>query len=290
MAAAFWATFGPLARLLYDRGFTPLELASVRTWIALAGAGALALATRASLRIAWRDVPFFMFYGVIAFGAFEVALLLCIERVSVPVAISLLYTSPVFVLGLARIAFGESIPSSRRIALPLSIGGVILVTGAAGALFTAQSTIPAAGLGFGLAAGFLYALFTVLGRVAIARTSPATSLFWCFLFAAIALAFIADPIRPVLRQPDALPLLLALGLVTTLLPYSLYLRALRLLSAGTASLLACTEPIFAAAFAAALLDERVSPLQGLGMACIVGAALLVARPPRRPQPIRLPQG
>jgi drug/metabolite transporter (DMT)-like permease len=287
VAAALWATFGPLARLLYAQGFTPLELASIRTWIALAGATAFALITQVSLRIPIRAVPFFIIYGVISFGAFEAVLLLCLERVSVPVAISLLYTSPVFVLGLARVLLGERVPASRRVAVPISLVGVVLVTGAAGALFMGQATIPFAGLAFGLTSGFLYALFTVLGRIAIGHAPPVTSLFWCFLFAAIALALIVEPVRPVLRQPAALPQLLALGLVTTLLPYMLFLRALRLMSAGAASLLACTEPLFAAAFAAVLLGERVSLLQGAGMMCIVGAALIVARPVARPRPVRL---
>jgi drug/metabolite transporter (DMT)-like permease len=296
-----WATFGPLARLLYQRGYTAIELASVRTWIALLGAGLAALLFRrveapvernattapptttaagARLRIRMRDVPFFAAYGIIVFAGFEVLLLASLERVSVPVAVSLLYTSPLFVLILARIIFHEPVSRAKLLALPLSLTGVLLVSGAAGILISGQATISVPGIALGLAAGFGYALYTLFGRAAVARADPITSVFWTFLFAALVLALFADPVTPVLRDPGALPLLVALGLVPTLFAYILYLRALRTITAGTASMLACSEPLFAAVFAFVLLDERLDFRQGTGMALIVLAAIVISRTER----------
>lgn len=281
-AAACWATFGPLARRLYDFDFRPLELASIRTWIALVGALLLARATGTSLRIERDDVVFFVLYGVLGFAAFEWLLLEAFRVVPVAIAVSLLYTAPVFVVLIARVIWQERITRGKQLALVFSLAGVVLVTGAAGALARGQTALPPAGVVFGLAAGFGYALYTVFGRSAVRRTTPVATLFWSFLFAGLVLALVAEPVRPTLRAPAALPWLLALGLLTTLLPYALFLRALRTVPAGTASLLACTEPVFATVLAAIFLGERLAMPQIAGMTLIVGAAaLLVSGGPAR---------
>lgn len=279
-AAALWATFGPIARILYDRGYSPLELASVRTWLGVAGALLAALALRAPLRIARRDIPFFAAYGIVGFAAFETLLLASFRRVTVPVAISLLYTAPVFVLVLSHHLFGERITAAKKLALPLSMVGVLLVSGAAGAVLGSRTEVPVAGLLLGLGAGFGYALYTLFGRASADRAHPVVTVFWSFLFAAIGLTVLAEPVGPLTRDAGALPWLLALGVVPTLLPYLFYLRALRTVQPGTAAMLACVEPLVATLLAALVLRESPSIIQACGMGFIVGAAVLLVRPGR----------
>jgi len=276
-AAALWATFGPIARLLYARGYSAIELASVRTWIGVAGAALTALVLKVPLRVRPRDLPFFAAYGVIGFAAFEVLLLAALRYVTVPVAISLLYTAPAWVLLLSRFVFGEPITKTKRAALPLSLAGVILVSGALASRAVLAVSISTTGLVLGLAAGFGYGLYTLFGRVAVRKAHPVASVFWSFLFAALALTVLTEPVGPLLRSVRALPLLLALGVMPTLVPYLLYLKALRTVQPGTAAMLACTEPLFAAILAALVLGEGLTVLQAAGMALIVGAAALLAR-------------
>lgn len=280
-AASLWATFGPIARLLYDRGFSPFELASVRTWVGLAAAGIVAIISRTPLRIPRRDIAFFAAYGIVGFAAFETLLLASFRHVTIPVAISLLYTAPAFVLVLSHFLFAERITAGKKVALPLSLAGVLLVSGAAGALVETGTSIPLPGLLFGLGAGFGYALYTLFGRASVSRTHPLTAVFWSFLFAAIALTFLAGPVGPLVRDAGALPWFIALGIVPTLLPYLLYLRALRSVQPGTAAMLACIEPLVAAILAALVLGERLTAMQTLGMAAIVGAAVILVAPTGR---------
>jgi drug/metabolite transporter (DMT)-like permease len=138
-------------------------------------------------------------------------------------------------------------------------------------------------LWLGLGAGAGYALYTLFGRAAVARAGPLASVFWSFLFAALALAVVQEPVGPLLRDMASVPLLIALGIVPTLLPYVLFLRALRSLPASTASMLACSEPLFAAVLAWIVLGDRMTGMQAIGMAFIVVASALLAvkrRPPR----------
>lgn len=280
IAAALWATFGPLARVLYDRGYSPVELASVRTWLGVVGALAVAAVLRAPLRIRRGDIAFFAAYGIVGFAAFETLLLASFRHVTVPVAISLLYTAPVFVLLLSHYLWAERVTSAKKLALPLSIVGVLLVSGAAGSLIGGGTAIPREGLLLGLGAGFGYALYTIFGRASVPRAHPVAAVFWSFLFAAIALTFLAPPLEPLTRDAGALPWLLALGIVPTLLPYLFYLQALRTVQPGTAAMLACVEPLVAALLAALFLGERLSGIQATGMSLIVGAAIVLVAPTR----------
>ena len=61
-----------------------------------------------------------------------------------------------------------------------------------------------------------------------------------------------------------------LGLVSTALAYALFVRGLRGIPASTAGTLSLAEPLVAAALAALLLGERLTPV------AIVGASLLLA--------------
>ena len=276
-AAALWATFGLFAKALYARGFTPIELASIRAWIGWLGVAAIAARRPARLRIAPRDLPLFLLYGVIGFAIFEYLYFLAMERTTVAIAVALLYTAPAFVALLSRVLWREAVTGAKLAALGAVLCGVMLVTGAIRSLAAGDARISPAAALIGLGAGFAYALYTIFSKIALRRYDALGALFWSFGFAALFLAVLAPPLAPALRTPAAIPLLLGLGLVPTLLAYFLYLIGLRRLQPTTASMLACAEPVIATLLAGALLGERISAEQVLGMALIVGAAASLAR-------------
>jgi drug/metabolite transporter (DMT)-like permease len=274
-AAALWATFGLFARSLYADGHSALEVASVRTWIGLLAVTIPALGRIGDLRIRRRDIPFFIAYGVVGFALFEVLLLGAFARMPVAVAVALLYTAPAFVVIYSRVLWQETIAGRRKAALVLALLGVFLVTGAAGDVLRGDlSRIDAVGVALGIGAAMGYAAYSIFGKIAIERTTSRAALFWSFLFAAIPLAFLAEPIGPIVRSPSSLPAFIGVGILPTSLAYVLYLRGLRTLRPSTASVLACAEPVFAAIFAMILLGETVSPLQVIGIAAVVSGAVL----------------
>jgi drug/metabolite transporter, DME family len=271
-----------------------MELASVRATVGFAGF-ALFLAPRllrslrpgahraerasgpTHARIDFRALSFLAAYGVFGYALFTVVFFASLERASVSIAVALLYTAPAFVMLMSAILWRERVGALRVLALGLVLSGVVLVTGAAGALLRGAASMPPAALALGVGAGFTYAVYTMFSKVATHRYGPAASLFWSFAFASLALGLMAPPHVPFLRAPEHAIALVALGLVPTLVPYALYLRGLRELRASTAAMLASVEPVIAALLAAALLHERLDALQGLGMAMVVTAAVLLAR-------------
>lgn len=283
-AAALWATFGIFAKYLYARGYAPLELASVRASVGVLGAALVALVHPRRLRLDRRGVLFFICYGVLGFALFETLFFAALARTTVAIAAALLYTAPAFVLLASRLLWHERIPPWKLVALGMVLAGVLLVTGALDALRTGSAHLTAAALGLGLAAGAGYALYTLFSKVASRRYEPAVSVFWSFLFAALALALLAPPLEPLLRNRADLPVLLALGVVPTLIPYALYLAALRHLRASTAAMLASLEPVIAALLAASLLGEALDAPRVIGIGLIVSAAIVIARDASRADP------
>lgn len=283
-AASLWATFGLFAKSLYASGFTPIELASVRTWVGFAGIALVALRHPKRLRLGARDLVFFAAYGVVGFALFEWLYFETVERTTIAVAAALLYTAPAFVVLLSRLLWREALGWKRLLSLVLVLVGVVLVTGALGAIVTGTVEVGAAAILLGLCAGSTYALYTIFSKLALQRTEPVPALFWSFGFAALALAVVAPPLEPLTRDPAALPRLLALGLVPTLLAYFLYLRALRELRASTASMLAAIEPAVATILAALFFAERIATTQMVGITIIVAAAATLARTTPRDDP------
>jgi drug/metabolite transporter (DMT)-like permease len=70
---------------------------------------------------------------------------------------------------------------------------------------------------------------------------------------------------------------LALGLFSTLVPFTLFYSGLRWLPAAEAGVIATTEPLIVIVAAAVFLHERLGPLQLLGALFVLGAALLASR-------------
>lgn len=281
-AASLWATFGLFAKQLYAAGYSPLELASVRAAVAFVGVALVALRTVAAAGVAAlvpdrRALLFFAAYGIVGFALFELIFLAALERTSISIGVALLYTAPAFVVILSAIIWREHIGAQRIAALIMVLLGVLLVTGTAGSLLRGTATLPLPALLLGLAAGFGYALYTLFSKVSTVRYGAGASLFFSFFFAMIALAIVAPPLGIFLRSREHMLLLIALGIVPTILPYALYLRALRMLRASTAAMLASIEPVVAALLAAVLLGERLDALQTIGMALVVAAAVIVAR-------------
>jgi DME family drug/metabolite transporter len=275
-AASLWATFGLFARKLYEAGFSPIELASVRAFVAFVIVLPLALVTRTRLRAPPRTAALLLIFGI-GFAVFELIYLMAIEAAPVSIAAALLYTAPVFVVGIAHITLREPVQARHLKALVGVLLGVFLVTGMARTLAVSGPSVTGRGVVLGLAAGFSYGVYTVLGKAAMHRTEPLPALVWSLGAAALLLMIFAPPIALFFRDASSVPWLIAIGVVPTLVPYILFLYALRYIRAGTASMVASIEPVVATVLAVLLLGEIMHIEQIAGVLLIVAAGAVNGR-------------
>ncbi|MDR7543424.1 MAG: EamA family transporter [Armatimonadota bacterium] len=279
------------ARRLFAAGLTPLDAAIWRAagaFILLCAFGLIA--DRPGLRIAVRDLPLLAAYSAVSVAGFMTIYFTAIDLTTVATAAVLLYTAPAWVVVLARVVFGEPITPMKTVAVALTFLGCVLVVGAAD---SAAVRLTRAGLLAGLGAGFTYALYSILGKTALRRLRPQTTVIYTLGLGALVLAVIARRLPPLPSQSLA-PLGYTI-IFPTALAYLLYIHGLRWVEAGRAAVVATLEPVVAVAAGALVLQEPFGPLQWIGAALVLAGVVLVqgerslsaaagSRPPESPPP------
>lgn len=165
------------------------------------------------------------------------------------------------------------------VALPVALGGVVLISGVLEA--GAYGHDPSAGAAFGLGAGTLYVGFLLLlrhGGSDLRR--PAGPLFDVTAAAAVTGAVLGAALgdaRFVPVWPQAGWLLL-LALSSQVVGWLLITTSLPRLPAATTSLLLMIQPIGSLALGAVIFSERPTALQLAGVLLVLGAVVFATRP------------
>lgn len=135
-----------------------------------------------------------------------------------------------------------------------------------------------AGVGFALLAGTGWAGYIIFSGHTGREWPGLTGLTVASLFGAVVLAppALAEG-GAGLWQPHLLGVGVAVGLLSSVLPYALELSALRRMPARTFGILMSLEPAAAALAALILLAEELTWVQWLAIACVVAASVGVTR-------------
>ena len=275
-AGIFWGSMGIFVRRLTELGFSPSQTVCLRlVGTALIFLLALLLFSPGSLKVKGRDLPFFALMGLGSIVFFTVCYFSAINMMSMAAAAILLYTSPVWVMLMALIFFREKMTGKKLLAMLLAFSGCTLISGLGGGI-----TLP--GLLVGLGAGIGYALYSILGTVALKKYEPLTVTAWTFIFAAAGSLFICKPLELIeavasAPRPGGLLLFcLAMSLVTAVIPFSAYTLGLKSTPAGKAAVLATVEPLAAALIGLAVFKERLGLGATAGIVLILAAIILLS--------------
>jgi len=123
----------------------------------------------------------------------------------------------------------------------------------------------------GISSAFLFSVRNILHKTYFNHYSgPHTMLYQALIASLMLCAFVDVPVVEV-NQSDWLLIIVA-GVVFTALPHALFASSLRSLSATTAGLISCLQPLYGGILAYLLLNERVSMLTLIGGALIISAA------------------
>jgi drug/metabolite transporter (DMT)-like permease len=282
-AAACWATQGVAYALILDGiqtdGLTVVTLRAVTAtlvlwvWLAVTDPGAL--------RIPRASLPAFTLLGTVAITIFYPALFYAYQWTSVSVATTLLYLSPTLVTVGAALFLGEPLTAGKLIALVTTFLGSALVVQAYQPENLRGS---AAGIALGLIAAATYGTYSVLGKKLLARHPMATVLAAYLLMGTLLLLGVKLLISPSTwpAPQEAITIGLYTGVMTTLLPITLYTYGLSRLPASEASILLTFEPVVAFVLAAVVLGESLHAGQWLGVIAVLGGVVLLTWPGRVP--------
>ncbi|MDP9467530.1 MAG: DMT family transporter [Chloroflexota bacterium] len=197
-------------------------------------------------------------------------------------------TQVVIVAFLAWLVLGERPPRRTLLALPVVLGGVVLISGVVGT--GAYGTNPGLGVILGLVVGMVYAAFLLVlrhGNADLRR--PAGPLFDATLIAAFASLVIGLPLGEVNLVPSwpAHGWLLILALSSQVVGWLIISVSLPRLPAALTSVILTLQPVASVMLAMVLLGEAPSGVQLVGAGTIL-VGLLLATLRFRGEPRRVP--
>jgi len=267
LAALFWGISGGIGGILVADGWDPfvvsfyrglIGLVLVLVWLAFQpGKSGL----HQSRFWFWSAVA-----GVGVAGNFSLYLVSVAEG-GVAVASTLMYCAPIFVF-LASFLLGlERLSLAKLIAIVLVLFGIALLT----QIHDIEgSSVTPLGVAAGLGAGLAYTGFIFGFKFAAPHGSAQASLSIAFAVVALVLFWPSDSAQ-ILAVEDVADwaLFAALGLLGGGLSFMVYIIGLRNTAPALASLVAMIEPVTASLFGFAILGERLTGPQLVGMGLIL---------------------
>ncbi len=233
----------------------------------------LTVVHRRALRVAPRDAPAFALFGVVSIALFYLSHIWAVDLVGVSLAVTLLYTSPVWVALGSWLLFGERLRAQQVIALGIALLGCLLV---AQAYDAERLRVNALGVVAGLTAGATYSGYTLFGRLVQHRYSPWTTVAWPVAIGAIVIGGVSASLGVLSAPPPGVwGWLFYLAVGPTVGAMALYLLSLHYLSGELASVVAMAEPVIAVLLSMILLSERLELPQVLGGLLLLPAVLLL---------------
>jgi drug/metabolite transporter (DMT)-like permease len=215
-------------------------------------------------------------------AALNLTVLLAISRISIALALLVFYTYPALVALVATAFFGERLDALRWIALGVSLVGLALVMIGAGEV----GDLDMVGVALALLAAICQVVYALSARHGFPSVPAPQAGGVTFSVAALTYLVISvltgqmGDLDTPLASPAALVPVLVAGTVGAGIPTMAWIVGIRILGAPRAAVISTLEPVIAVILAALLLSEVPTPLQVVGGACIVGAAIVVQRRPR----------
>jgi drug/metabolite transporter (DMT)-like permease len=226
------------------------------------------------LRVKKKDLPWLIGMGSISIGIFHMFWNKAVVMIGASLATVVQCNAPIFVTIMAWFLFGEKITLRKIIAVLLAAAGTILVSGITS---VGEWKIVPLGLLIALGSAITYGSLSLFGKKLSGDYNAWTIMFYIFSFGTATL-FIFQ-----LGTPDAwpsgsgiVPMFIGFVLISTIIGFALYTRALRHLPASVASITATTEIFFASILAYIFLQERMDLWQIIGSVLIIGGVVLVS--------------
>jgi drug/metabolite transporter (DMT)-like permease len=264
-----------LTKLVYEDGADLVGVLAVR--FTVAGLVLLALARLRGERLPGRrGLLALALLGGVGYVSQSLCYFSALERISAGLTALLLYAHPAMVVVLAAVLLGVR-------PRPVAVACVVVATVGTALTIGPVGAAEVGGVLLGLGAALAYALYIVLSsRVlvtgAAAGTGPLATSAVVMGAAGIVYDTAALATRPQLPQAATAWLaLLGVALVGTVVAVGAFFAALERLGPSDTSVVSTAEPVVSVAVAAAVLGERLGPVQVAGGVLVLVAVVVLAR-------------
>jgi inner membrane transporter RhtA len=270
-----------LAARLFTQ-IAPAAVTGLRLWTSaavMAVIGARPLGTALSglaRRRAWRDAAVVAAFGLIL-AVMNFSIYQSFARIPLGISVTVEFLGPL----------GVAVASSRRLLDVAWVGlagtGVALLARSGTSAATGHGSA-AAGFAFALLAGFSWAAYILLSRATGQRFPGSAGLTIAMLVAAVVITPVGIVAgRGTLLRPGILAFGLGIGLLSSIIPYSLEMEALRRIPPRVFGIWMSLEPAVAALVGLVLLGQSLAAREWLAIGFVMVACAGAARGAREPQ-------
>lgn len=269
LAAFFWGIIGIFVSNLYELGLSTIQIVTVRALVAtLILVPYVVFSKPKSFKISLSDSWYFVGTGIISFTLFNWFLFNTIQETSVSLAVVLLYTAPAFVTIISRVVFKELFTTQKVLAVITTFVGCSLVIGI---LPNLDTTISFKGLIMGLGSGLFYALYSIFGKIALAKYNSLIVTLYTFIFVSIAVTPFSRmwEIAPLFKSVELWLNIIGIGLLSTVIAFTLYTKALNSIEASRAAIIATMEPVIASIVGFIVFQEALNLWQYMGIVVVI---------------------
>ncbi len=270
-AVILWAVVNSVISSLFEAGVNPFELIVSSMVIATFG---LAVVNSFKTKPEAKAMSQQQFILGLLFAGLTGLVYLAIARLSIAIAILLLFTSPIMIVMWTALTTRRMPTRSVLLAMLLLIVGVVLVSKVAESNL---SEFNGFGILIGLSSAVLFAAYNLqserVGRSdepvgVMLKTFAIASLFW--------LAYqVTQGVTVTLLEPENVWKVIYVGIAGTLLPYSLFFWGIQRIQAERAVVIATLEPVIASALAWLWLGQTLTFLQLIGGILMVFAVTVL---------------
>lgn len=269
MAGMLWGTISIFINTLDKYGLNSMEMGVLRTSVCVILLFFIILFYKPSLfKIHLKDIWMFIGTGLLSLVFFNYCYFSTILNSSASVAVSLLYTSPVWVMLFSSVLFKEKLTAQKRIAIPITVLGCALTTGIIGTGGALTSRV----ILTGLLSGIGYALYSIFGRYATEKYSSLTITFYTFLFAFFGFLFFTKPtelVQKATADSKVIIFSLLISIVCSFLPYIFYTVGLNNMETSVAAILVAVEPLVGCIISVTVFNDNMSPTKIAGIVLIL---------------------
>lgn len=211
-------------------------------------------------------------YGAIFYCPCSILFFYASEYIGTGISMVVFFTYPVIVIALNSLFYKVAIHKLYYLSVAIILSGMILLAD------FGDANLNMTGFIFGMLSSLGYGLY-ITSSQNIKNIDPVISTSIVCLGCAFSSALLAiyDGTFEFPKEIRTWVNIVGMALICTTLPILLLLESMKYISSTKASILSVLEPVFVVIFGVILLDEEVTLSQTLGVAIVLGGALLALR-------------
>lgn len=233
---------------------------------------ALAEIKRKKTSISAKDYLYMLLLGIVCIPLSMVLFQLGVMRANAATAAIIMCVNPLFTMLFAHFLIKEKMERKNITALIVSIAGILLMVNP----LNMDEGNTAAGILLVLGGAFLFGLYSVMGKVSVAKLGLVTQTSISFIFGSLTLlAILLITGRPVIAGvwPDNLMIVMYLSIFVTGIAYLFYFQAIADSNAKTGSATFLVKAAIAPILAVIILKEKLDLISLIGIALVLTGAI-----------------